>query len=152
MTKKYVQKTTLELSSFRENVVNSWLTDNMRTDGKFRLILEVEEDDGVGNWYWHAHHAILAEPLLEPLQKRIDYVKKQKMDDVPTRLKWMTPVVGPLPDGLDALWKKKFGGENPADSSKQIISLDLIKLHAKEHPRCPWNGETILSKMEDEDE
>ena len=50
---------------------------------------------------WHIHHQILLEPLLEPIESRIAYIKANKpANEVPTRLKLLRPVKGPLPPGL----------------------------------------------------
>jgi hypothetical protein len=50
-------------------------------------------------WYWHIHHGILLEPLLEPLKKRIEYIKKNKpKKQVKLRLRLLKPVRGKLPD------------------------------------------------------
>jgi hypothetical protein len=147
MTKQFVRKgeingKDLSLNTTRE-LISDWpeFAKSPRYDS--RLVLEVEEDDGVGNWYWHVHHEILAEPLIEPLENRIDYIKSSK-NSKKVRLKWLTSVKGPLPQGLEQLWKKTFEGKNPTDVKAVLLCPDLEKLHKKEHPGCPWNGQTIL--------
>ena len=47
-------------------------------------------------YYWHIHHEILCEALTEPIQNRIDHIKKFKdPSEVETRLRCMTPVLHP---------------------------------------------------------
>ena len=64
-------------------------------------------------WYWHIHHKILVEMLTEPLQNRIDYIKKNKPShEVALRLKFIKKVQGVLPktqEGILALHKKECG-------------------------------------------
>jgi hypothetical protein len=38
----------------------------------------------VGDWVWHVHHEILVEPLTEPIENRIAYIKSDKSpEEVP---------------------------------------------------------------------
>ena len=49
--------------------------------------------------YWHIHHDILAEPLTEPIENRIRFIKNNKhYHEVETRLRLMKPVRGKLPE------------------------------------------------------
>lgn len=52
-------------------------------------------------WYWHVHHDVLCEPLTEPIESRIAYIKANKRPkEIPTRLKLMRPILGMLPAAL----------------------------------------------------
>ena len=56
----------------------------------------------VGAWMWHVHHEALCEPLTEPLQARIDCITSKKPEgERATRLRVLTPVLGPVPAALD---------------------------------------------------
>lgn len=143
MTKKFVKKSELELDPMSVSVsgispcpgdIINWISKN-QPDKNFRLILEVEEEDGVGQWYWHIHHETLAEPLTEPLQNRIDYIKANKTN-TEVRLKWLTPV-SKLPEGLNEMWNIVGKVQNPV-SSITIISPELLKQHKIDHPDCPF--------------
>lgn len=75
--------------------------------------------------YWHVHHDVLVENLLEPLQNRIDYIKMYKpKKEVKLRLKLIKKVKAEkLPTTKDG-W---------------------IKLHQSECG-CGWDGNTIFTK------
>ncbi len=73
-------------------------------------------------WAWHVHHELLAEHLTEPIENRIKYIKSDKPEaEQDTRLR---------------LLKKMKGTFSTYE--------ELIALHAKECPDCPWNGTTIF--------
>lgn len=73
---------------------------------------------------WHIHHHVLVEPLVEPLEKRVEYIKANKMPNQhATRLHLFKRVKGQLPKEVrkvgaafqkagvawkkaDAAWKK----------------------------------------------
>ena len=53
----------------------------------------------IGDLVWHIHHDMLCEPLTEPFETRVAYIKSQKLAiEVPTRLRLMKPVRGKLPE------------------------------------------------------
>ena len=64
-------------------------------------------------FYWHIHHDILLELLIEPLKNRIKFIKENKpKDEIELRLKLLKPVKGKLPDEVikigeasDKAWK-----------------------------------------------
>jgi multidrug resistance efflux pump len=159
----------------------------------------------IGDLVWHIHHDILVEPLTEPIENRIAFIKANKpKNEVETRLRLMKPVRGKLPklnkaraeldkaraelDKARAEWNKAGAEWNKASAeldkaraeldkaraewNKACAELDkaraewdkaraelhkahaewykaraapsVLKLHAKECPNCPWNGETIF--------
>jgi hypothetical protein len=56
----------------------------------------------VADWYWHIHHETICEPLTEPLQNRLDYIRDNKPSgEVETRLRLIAPVTIALPPELD---------------------------------------------------
>jgi hypothetical protein len=109
-------------------------------------------------FYWHVHHDLLLEPLTEPLENRIEYVRKYKpKEQLETRLKWLAPVKGKLPKALietgkayKKAWEacKKACDVNRAWATYEKAWFkhkpELEALHAKEHPGCPWDGKTLL--------
>ena len=50
-------------------------------DGDFRPNIEVTLTPPK-KWYWHVHHDILVEPLTEPIENRIAFIKKNKLGTV----------------------------------------------------------------------
>ena len=59
----------------------------------------------MSDWYWHIHHDVLTEPLTEPLQNRLDYIRATKpQSEVETRLRLIAPVTVELPAALDKAW------------------------------------------------
>ena len=63
----------------------------------------------VGTGMWHLHHEILCEPLTEPLENRLRYIREVKSrnetpEQVALRLRLIRPIVGTLPaDQIDSL-------------------------------------------------
>jgi len=47
----------------------------------------------IGDWAWHVHHEILAEPLTEPIENRITYILENKTDNVALRLRLLRPLI-----------------------------------------------------------
>ena len=49
-------------------------------------------------FYWHMHHDVLVEPLIEPIENRIRFIKENKPKcEIALRLKLLKPVKGKLP-------------------------------------------------------
>ena len=47
---------------------------------------------------WHTHHEVLVEPLFEPIEVRIEYIKASKPEhEIDLRLRLLKPVRGALP-------------------------------------------------------
>ncbi len=68
-----------------------------------------ENTPQLGDLVWHIHHDVLLEPLTEPFETRVAYIKENKSEDeVPTRLRLMKPVRGGLPEllAVRAAWVK----------------------------------------------
>ena len=126
--------------------------------------------------YWHIHHEILIEETTD-IQERIDYIKEGKPEDeIPLRLKLMTPVLHPekLPvsfrkarkaydkareayikadEAYDKAWKARDKEWKACEKAlkardKALKAPQIEKLHREEHPDCPWNGKTIFSEVE----
>ena len=51
----------------------------------------------IGDWCWHIHHDLLLEPLSEPFENRVEYIKLNKSpDEIPMRLRLFKPVNGTI--------------------------------------------------------
>ena len=56
------------------------------------------------NLYWHVHHDELCE-WSRNIEERIEYIQRNKpADEIPIRLRWLTPVLGPLPPAVQTQW------------------------------------------------
>jgi len=110
---------------------------------------------------WHVHHDILVEPLTEPIKVRREFIRSSKPPhEVATRLRLLKAVKGRLPAKLveamkayDEAWKayvKAWKAYDEAltayDEAWKAAMPAILKLHAKECPNCPWDGETIFSE------
>ena len=124
----------------------------------------------IGDLAWHVHHEVFYEKLTEPLQNRIDYVKRDKnQSEVPTRLKLMRPVLEQAAlkkadsaytdsskayeAALAKLKKARPGADYDKASVEAEKALEGLRkagkpvyaLHRQEcEPDCPWDGVTIL--------
>jgi len=55
---------------------------------------------------WHIHHEVLVEPLTEPIENRIAFIRTNKPEDeIETRLRLLKPVQGVLPVAVVEAWK-----------------------------------------------
>lgn len=124
-------------------------------------------------FYWHIHHEVLIEPATEPIENRIDYIKKNKpAHEIETRLRLLKPVRGKLPKEVIKAWKayckawkayckardaycKAWKAYNKARDAYnkawdayykalQNHKSEIEVLHKAECPNCPWNGKTIF--------
>ena len=113
-------------------------------------------------FYWHIHHDTLCEPLTDPLENLLSYIKSEKPEDeIETRLRLIKPVKGKLPEEwMDAraayvqAWKVRGGRAWAAyvrawkvcDQAGKVCKPQIEALHKIECPDCPWNGSTIFPK------
>ena len=107
---------------------------------------------GTQDWYWHIHHRVLAEKMVDGrtgAANRRKFIKDSKLpEERPTRLKLLKPIKNTklfrelFPRGLDALdannQAKRSTNLSPAAQRK------LEKLHKSQCKRCPWDGHTIF--------
>lgn len=109
-------------------------------------------------WWWLIHHGVLAEPLLEPIKNRREFVRAEKLAyEIATRLKWMRKIKHPerLPakfvqtcaDWRKACknWKKDYGAWQRADTDWRKAFDEhypaIAALHKQECPGCPFDYE-----------
>ena len=131
---------------------------------------------------WHVHHNVLIEPLTEPIENRIKYIKKFKpKNEIELRLKLLKVVKGELPKEFVEAWQKYYetwqkyvevwqkydkakqkydeiwqeydeARQKHNEAWHEYIKVckkyesQILALHEKECPNCPWNGKTIFSK------
>jgi len=124
---------------------------------------------------WHVHHNVLIEPLTEPIENRIKYIKKFKpKNEIELRLKLLKVVKGELPKEFVETWQKYYEiwekyvkarqkyyekWEEYAEIKQKCNEVweeyyevckkyesQILALHEKECPNCSWNGKTIFSK------
>ena len=103
---------------------------------------------------WHVHHETLIEPLTEPIENRIAYIKQAKpASEVELRLRLLKPVQGELPAALNkakaaldkarAAYAKAWAAYVKAGAA---CMPEIEALHAIECPDCPWDGTSIFPK------
>src|SRR5258708_36054246 len=84
--------------------------------------------------YWHIHHEILCESLTKPIENRIAFINNNKCEnEIPIRLKWMTPVLGNLPKSIlkaEADWQKPYADWQKAYADRQKAEADRHKAYA----------------------
>ena len=88
----------------------------------------------IGDLVWHIHHDMLCEPLTEPFETRVAYIKSQKRAiEVPTRLRLMKPVRGKLPelDKVSAELLKARAEWEKACAEWEKACAELLKAGAK---------------------
>jgi hypothetical protein len=101
-----------------------------------------------GMWAWHVHHEILVEHLEYPMDDRVWYIKHHKpVNEREVRLKLLKIVEDQEKVGLILEHFINSTFYQDRDLSEFFTDPDLLALHAKECPNCPWNGETIFPKF-----
>ena len=56
-------------------------------------------------WAWHVHHAVLVEPLVEPISVRRKFIRENKPEvEVALRLRLLKVVKGKLPEALTKVY------------------------------------------------
>ena len=89
--------------------------------------------------YWHIHHDILAEPLTEPIENRIRFIKNNKpYHEVETRLRLMKPVRGKLPelDKAGAEFVKAYAESNKAGAEWDKACVERDNASAEWNMAC----------------
>lgn len=126
-------KTKIQIKSYLDKLLFEFKTENNTIKKTLEKVVKLganlSEAKGL-KMYWHIHHNILVENLTEPLENRIDYIKKENSkteteEQIKLRLKLLKKVKTKI------LPKTKEGWE---------------KLHQKECKNCSWDGNTIFTK------
>lgn len=103
-----------------------------------------DEQRKVGAWWWCVHHDVHCEPLTEPVETRVAYIRKNKPpEEVEIRLSELRPVLHPeripesmkaaaAPDKLLTRYYKMRAASGP----------ELAALHLEEYPdtKCKCRG------------
>ena len=127
-------------------------------------------------YFWHVHHEILVE-YSEDIDERIEYIKNNKpLKEINIRLKLLRKVKGVLPkvyrdaykvyrdaykvyrDADKANWdtykvyrdtyyKTCQDVDKARQDAYKVYRDEIEALHKKECPNCPWNGNTIFTKV-----
>ena len=140
---------------------------------KKEKIMTDELKEGVGEFFWHIHHERLLEVATEPIENRIEFIRKNKPShEVETRLRLLKRVIGPLPHPLlkaekkysEALEKYNKAREKYNEArekydkarekyneawkecykARKKYNDQIEELHKRECFDCPWNGKTIF--------
>ena len=128
--------------------------------------------------YWHIHHEILLEDTTDIQERIDYIREGKPEKEIPLRLKLMTPVLHPekLPSSFrkarEAYCKAREAYDKAREAydkalevyimagkaydkareayikTSKVYAPQIEKLHKEEHPDCPWNGETIFSKVD----
>lgn len=106
----------------------------------------------VGKLAKHVHHNILYEVLTKPISFRRRVIRKTKPKaEQATRLRLLGVVKGPLPkrvahtvEAYHRAWEAYDDACKAYNRVMKDYAPQLERLHAKECPNCPWNGETIF--------
>lgn len=106
---------------------------------------------------WHVHHDTLLENLTYPIEERQQYIRERKpKKEAKLRLRLLRPVLGPVPEpaikARERLLQKymtSFDGAVPLsdfyDYAREVnTNEEILALHEKECPDCPWDGGTIF--------
>ena len=101
--------------------------------------LATPEQRAIGSPWWCVHHAVRLEPLTEPIENRVAYIRSSKAaHEVETRLRALRPVVGPLPPAV----QKADADRQKADADLQKADADhAAEIHALFTVECadvPW--------------
>jgi len=144
---------------------------NQRTKGKGERMKNKTE------FYWHIHHDKLVEPLTEPIENRIKYIKKEKPENErELRLKLLKKVKGKLPakfvKAREAYYKAReayYKAEEAYIKAREAYykareayvkarsayykaweecKTEIEKLHKKECGCKYWNGREIVFSQE----
>ena len=85
----------------------------------------------IGTWYWHIHHEILAEPLTEPLENRLSYIRTKKPEaERATRLALIHPVIWPEGSEAYAACTKAYAARTKADAARTKADAARTKAYA----------------------
>ena len=109
-----------------------------------------------GFWAWHVHHGILLEWCYDE-QGRRDFIDNHKPpEERELRQRLFKKVQGELPEAyVKAREADDKAGEayvkawEAYDKAWEACKEEILALHAKECPNCPWDGETIFPKPKD---
>jgi hypothetical protein len=85
--------------------------------------LATPEQRALGSLWWCIHHEVILEPLTEPIENRVRFIRERKAaHEVETRLRAMRPVKGPLPMEVQqagAAWQQAYAAWRQAGAAWQ---------------------------------
>lgn len=125
-------------------------------------------------FYWHVHHTQLFEACVEPIERRLEFIRREKpREEVETRLRLIRPVKNERllqrltkyqRDFLDMenkIYAKYGDGLSDEEQGRKMAELNenrkkyekagalaglkIEALHRRECAKdCPWDGQTIF--------
>jgi hypothetical protein len=103
-----------------------------------------------GIFYWHVHHDRLVEELAQPIEKRIEYIRKHKpKHEVKTRLRLLKPAIGirqawaEYETTIEQAWAEYMRIRESAWTEYVRIRE---KLHKEQCNCSEWNGKELVFK------
>lgn len=82
-------------------------------------------------WFWHIHHGDLVE-WSDDIQERLRYILEYKAPgEIPTRLRWLSPVKGKLPPAVLCSWERVHKAwEESGQLSRLLTDKEWLKSHS----------------------
>ena len=128
--------------------------------------LATPEQKQPGSPWWCVHHQVRLEPLTEPIENRVRYIRENKFEhEVETRLRAMRPVTGALPEPVQrvnaewqrvvaewqrvvAEWQRVYAELQRVDAERQRVyaehAAEIDALWAAECADVPWGPDGLI--------
>lgn len=112
----------------------------------------------IEGFFWHGHHDVLIE-WCHNFNERAKFIRNTKpASEQEVRLRLFRPVKGTLPQEVveaqqayNKAWQDLNRAHQDLDRAQRDLDkvlnrnkAEIILLHEKECPNCPWNGQTIF--------
>jgi hypothetical protein len=95
--------------------------------------LRMKKRKNQNEFIWHLHHDVLYEPLREPLENRIKYIREKKpAHEIEIRLRLMKPVKNP-PARLISAWETHKAEESRAREVYEAERSRILAEYIAEH-------------------
>ncbi len=101
--------------------------------------MEYTSDEERSCFYWHVHHDCLVEFCYNYNERQKHILKFKPESERELRLRLFQPVRGELPVQF-------VEARRDYDEAYRACAEEILALHTKECPDCPWDGETIFPK------
>ena len=103
------------------------------------------EQRAIGSFWWCIHHGIKLEPLAEPIEIRVRYIREGKAaHEVETRLRAMRPVAGALPEPVQRVNAEL---RRVSDEWRRVYAehaAEIDALFAAECADVPWGPNGLV--------
>jgi len=97
--------------------------------------------------YFHVHHEQMWEWATEPMENRIEYIKKEKpTSEIDTRLRLLKEIPYERIKSLVDTKGQYDAVQRTAWEQYEAVqrTFDMEALHRELCPDCPWDGRTIF--------